>query len=93
MPTTNLPRMNMAGWTANDCKATATNTTTLFSNIVYFLGPENEEISQGLFRNINVFEFYLPRWSAMSPAGRAPSIPPMAKIATANVISREEKLA
>ena len=37
MPQMNRPMMNIAGWTANDCKITAKKITRLLSNMVYFL--------------------------------------------------------
>ena len=37
MPHMNRPMMNIAGWTANDCKITARPMTRLLSNMVYFL--------------------------------------------------------
>ena len=37
IPMTNLPKMNMMGWMASDCKATPTTTTTLLNSSVYFL--------------------------------------------------------
>ena len=43
MPTTNRPMMNMIGWTAKDCKHTATTTTMLLSNMVYFLYVQEKE--------------------------------------------------
>ena len=36
-PTTNLPAMNINGWTASDSKHTPITMTTLLSNIEYFL--------------------------------------------------------